>query len=205
MKLIGRNLSPFVRRTAATLNVLGMDYEQLGLSTADDAEEIAKYNPVVRVPALILDDGEALLDSNAIIDHLNEIAPADKKLIPDSGAERRNILRLNAIAHGVMEKAVASSYERGRRPKEKVFQGWVDMVEEQVMSGLAELEKTAAGDGWLTGGDITLADITTVVAYDFVAIAEKYLLKDDPFPNLKALSERANALPAFADSQFKKG
>jgi glutathione S-transferase len=204
MKLIGRNLSPFVRRTATALNVLGMDYEVLGLSTADDADEIRKYNPVGRVPALILDDGEALVDSGAIIDHLNEIAPADKKLIPASGAERRQVLRLTAIAHGVMEKAVASSYERGRRPEEKVFQGWVDMVEGQVVSGLAELEKAASGGGWLSGEALSVADINTVVAFDFVAIAERYLLKDDPFPNLKALSERANTLPAFADSRFKR-
>ena len=65
MILIGRNLSPFVRRTATALNHVGLDYDQKGLSTADDADEIRKYNPVGRVPTLILDDGEAIIDSGA--------------------------------------------------------------------------------------------------------------------------------------------
>ena len=84
MQLIGRNLSPFVRRTAIVLNLLDLKYEQVGLSTADDMAEIAKHNPIVRVPAMILDDGEALLDSNAIIDHLLEVADPDNRLLPAS-------------------------------------------------------------------------------------------------------------------------
>ena len=117
MQLIGRNLSPFVRRTAVILKLLDLPYEQRGLSTADDADEIAKINPVVRVPSLVLESGECLIDSNAIIDHLMEVGDPDHGLLPANGAERRAVLRLAAIGHGVMEKAVASSYERGRRPR----------------------------------------------------------------------------------------
>jgi glutathione S-transferase len=205
MILVGRNLSPFVRRTATVLKLIGLDFEQYGLSTADDGEEIRKHNPVGRVPALILDDGEVLIDSGAIIDHLNELAPADRKLIPESGASRRKVLRLTAIAHGVAEKGVASAYERNRRPDEKVWQDWVDLVEGQVSGGLGELEEAASGGGWLAGDAVTLADVTAVCAYDFIAIIAPYLVKDGAYPNLQALSERANALPAFADTAFKAG
>ncbi len=91
MILIGRNMSPFVRRTSTALNILGLRYEQKGLSTADDGAEIRKYNPIQRVPALVLDDGEAIVDSSAIIDHLNEIAPENRRIIPASGYEYRDI------------------------------------------------------------------------------------------------------------------
>ena len=205
MELIGRNLSPFVRRTAVMLKLLDLPYDQRGLSTADDTEEIAKINPVVRVPSLVMDDGECLIDSNAIIDHLLETGDPDHNLLPASGADRRAGLRLAAIVHGVMEKAVASSYERGRRPKELVYDKWVEMVEGQVVGGLAALNEAAAGGDYLHGSNLTLADVNAVVAYDFVGIGVRYLLKENPYPALAALSDRCGALPAFSDTAFKPG
>lgn len=204
MILVGRNLSPFVRRTGVVLKTLGMAYETKGLSTADDAAEILKINPVGRVPSLVLDDGETVVDSAAIIDYALEAADPDNRLLAPSGADRRAVLRVSAIAQGAMEKAVASSYERNRRPKDKVFQGWVDQVEGQTASALAELDGLAAADGdWMHGGDMTLADINAVVAFDFVSIAEPYLVKDDAYPALAALSARCNELPAFAETRWK--
>jgi len=205
MQLIGRTLSPFVRRTAIVLKLLELPYEQVGLSTADDTAEIAKINPVVRVPSLVLDGGETLIDSNAIIDHLLEVGDPEHRLLPASGAERRAVLRLIAIGHGVMEKGVSSSYERNRRPKEKVFDGWVKQVESQVSGGLAALNHAASNGDWLYGDHLTLADITAVVAYDFTAIGAPYLLKDNPYPALAALTQRCNEQAAFADTVFKPG
>ncbi|MDA1099767.1 MAG: glutathione S-transferase family protein [Proteobacteria bacterium] len=205
MQLIGRNLSPFVRRTAIVLKLLELPYEQVGLSTADDTAEIAKINPVVRVPSLILDGGEILVDSNAIIDHLLEMGDPGHALLPASGAARRAVLRFAAIGHGVMEKSVASSYERNRRPKEKIFDGWVNQVDSQVTGGLVALNDAAAAGDWLYGDHLTLADVNAVVAHDFTAISAPYLVKDNPYPALAALSRRCGALPAFADTVFKPG
>ena len=102
MILVGRNLSPFVRRTGIVLKTLGMAYEEKGLSTADDGAEIQKINPVGRVPSLVLDDGETLVDSQAIIDHLLEVGDPDNTLLAPSGAERRAVLRLCALATGAI-------------------------------------------------------------------------------------------------------
>ncbi|MDP7548522.1 MAG: glutathione S-transferase family protein [Alphaproteobacteria bacterium] len=205
MKLIGRNLSPFVRRTAIVLKLLKLPYEQVGLSTADDGAEIAKINPVVRVPSMVLNDGETLVDSNAIIDHLLEVGDPGHALLPAGGADRRAVLRLTAIGHGAMEKAVSSSYERNRRPKDKVFDGWVNQVEGQVAGGLAALNEAAAKGDFLYGDHLTLADVNAVVAHDFTAIAAPYLVKDNPYPALAALAQRCGELPAFADTVFKPG
>jgi glutathione S-transferase len=84
---------------------------------------------VVRVPSLVLYGGETLVDSGAIIDHLLEVGDPEHRLLPASGTERRAVLRLAAIGHGIMEKGVSSSYERNRQPKEKIFDGWVNRVE----------------------------------------------------------------------------
>ena len=203
MILVGRNVSPFVRRTSVVLKLLGLDYDQAMLSTADDLPDILKSNPVGRVPALILDDGEVLLDSGAIIDHLVEAHDKERKLLPAAGAARRAVLRTTALAHGVMEKGVSSSYERNRRPEDKVFQGWVERCDSQAESGLQALEvQAAAATGeWLHGDHITLADITTVIAHGFIRASARYVVDRNDFPALAALSSKAGAMPVFAETK----
>ncbi|MEM9682345.1 MAG: glutathione S-transferase family protein [Pseudomonadota bacterium] len=203
MILVGRYLSPFVRRTGVVLKTLGMPFEEKSLSTGDNAEEIQAINPVGRVPSLVLDGGETIVDSQAIVDYLLEIGDPDHALLPASGAERREVLRSALIAQGAMEKSVASAYERNRRPKDKVYQGWVDHVDGQAASALKALDEQAAGREWLHGDHMTLADINAVCALDFARIAVPYLVKDDPYPALEALAERCNAMPAFAETAWK--
>ena len=72
MLLIGVNRSPFTRRVAITLNIYGVPFEQRALSGFDNRAEVRASNPLGRIPALVLDSGETLIDSNAIIDHLDE-------------------------------------------------------------------------------------------------------------------------------------
>jgi len=158
---------------------------------------------VGRVPALILADGETLLDSGAIIDHLVETHDTERKLVPASGAARRAVLKTTALAHGVMEKGVSSSYERNRRPEEKVYQDWVDRCDGQAESGLRALEAQAAQatSEWLHGDEITLGDITAVLAYEFVRASARYVIDRNDFPALAALVAKAKAIPAFAESK----
>jgi len=100
MELIGSYGSPFVRRVAVTLHLYGMAFTQLPLGTVPDAAAIRAKNPLGRVPALVLDDGEVLIDSLFIIDWMDEQAGA-RALVPRAGAERRRVNRLTALAAAV--------------------------------------------------------------------------------------------------------
>ena len=93
LRLIGHYDSPFVRRVGISLHVLGMPFERELLSVFGDAEEMRAFNPLVRVPALVLDDGECLIDSAAILDHLDEIAGPGRALLPAGGKARRDALQ----------------------------------------------------------------------------------------------------------------
>lgn len=203
MELIGRFLSPFVRRTATTLNALGLAFESKALATTEP--DLLKSNPLARVPALVTDDGDNLIDSWAIIDYALEIGNNSDALLPLKGQARRDVMKLSAIAVGAMEKTVASAYERNKRPKEKVHQEWLDQVESQALAGLKELDAAAKDRQYLCGNGLTLADINAVVAYDFAKIVMPYKFaeEDPPFPWLAALSERCNATEIFASTQFK--
>ncbi|MFT5450370.1 MAG: glutathione S-transferase [Gammaproteobacteria bacterium] len=201
MILYGRYLSPFVRRTAIVFRNLGLPYEHS--SSGTDSAEVAEHNPLRRVPTLALADGEVIIDSAAMIDYALEQAGGGLELLPARGAPRRVVLRVSAIATGVMEKSVASAYERSKRPKDKIHKEWLDQLDAQVVAGLGELDGAAAGKTFLCDDQLTLADINAVVAYDFAVIAVRYLFKEHHFNALQDLSARCNQLPEFVLTQHK--
>jgi glutathione S-transferase len=78
MLLIGVNRSPFTRRVAITLKIYDIPFEQRPLSGFGNRIEVRASNPLGRIPALVLDDGETLVDSGAIVDHLDEVYGRDR-------------------------------------------------------------------------------------------------------------------------------
>ena len=96
MILVGQFDSPFVRRVAVTLNHYHMPYTRNPISVFRDVGEMQKINPLVRVPSLILETGEVLIDSAAIIDHLDEAAGPARALTPAHGPERQQAFALKA-------------------------------------------------------------------------------------------------------------
>jgi glutathione S-transferase len=87
MLLIGINRSPFTRRVAITLKIYDIPFEQRPLSGFGNRIEVRASNPLGRIPALVLDDGETLVDSGAIVDHLDEVYGRDRTLTPAFGTD----------------------------------------------------------------------------------------------------------------------
>ncbi len=204
MILIGRTLSPFVRRTAATLNLLGLPYEHRALSTATDLPAIQAANPLGRVPAMIMDDGEPLVDSIAILDALDSLVGPDRALVPASGPARLVVLRALALATGTLDKLVAAYQEVKRRPAEFTWAEQAAKLSAQAAAGFAALDRLApaSGDGWLCGATLTQADVTATCALDFADIVLPDLVAGH-LPALSALRDRANAIPAIGGTRWQ--
>jgi glutathione S-transferase len=200
MILIGMFDSPFVRRVAVSMNLLEIPFEHRNWSVGKDFDLIRRYNPLGRVPTLVMDDGDSLIDSSAILDYLDDYVGPERALLPRSGRERREALRVMAIATGAAEKGVLQVYETVFRPEEKRHAAWVDRCREQMHGALAELDRLAgarAGD-WLVGERMTQADVTATCAFSFLSDALKLgEAAAAGYPNLIALSQRCEALPAF--------
>ena len=122
MLLIGMFDSPFVRRVAVSMKLLGLPYEHANWSVGKDFDRIREYNPLGRVPTLLTDEGEKLMESGAILDYLDEKAGPERALLPRSGPERRQALSLMALATGAAEKGVLQVYERVFRTEGKRHQ-----------------------------------------------------------------------------------
>ena len=202
MTLIGRYRSPFTRRVAVTLKLLGITYEHRPFTAWTHLDEVRAFNPVGRVPALILDSGETLFDSYAILDYLDTLVGPERALVPTREPQRHQVLRIVAGAMGALEKIVAALYEQTMHPPEKVHAPWVKHNEDQGRSALQWLETTAEGASpWLNGsGSITQADVTTAVMVDFAAIVNPGIIGAPAYPRLRVHAARCNALPAFADT-----
>jgi len=194
-RLIGHYDSPFVRRVGVSLEVLGIPFERLLLSVFSDADQMRALNPLVRVPALMLDEGETLIDSTAILDHLDEVVGSERALLPARGKARRDALRILALATGLGDKTVAIAYER-RKSVDKVDESWIDRCRSQQDGALAALEECCAS-GALTGPRLMQPKITVACMLGYVRLRQPAALRAGHYPALEALSKHAEADPAF--------
>jgi glutathione S-transferase len=197
MILVGQYDSPYVRRVAVTLHCYGFSFSRNPISVFGDAEAMATINPLVRIPSLQLDDGEILIDSGAIIDHLDEIAGPERALTPRSGPARRRVLQLIAAATGTIDKAGAIVYERHFHAPGKANEDWLLRCRGQMLGGLRFLESRVTGD-WLAEERFTQADLTTAALIGYLRLRLPEIRVEHEFPRLTELSDRCEAMPAFA-------
>ena len=194
--LYGRYASPFVRRVAVTLRLYGIAYRHVPLMPfGPDKAALAAFNPIARVPALRLGDGEMLIDSAAILDHLDQLA-GPHALTPAAGPARRRVLALLAVALGANEKLVAGLYERHFRSREAWHRPWLDACDKQVRDGFQWLDAQFAGP-WFTGSAMTQADITAAVFWLFGRAKRPRFFAGLGCGKLEALAERLEGTPAY--------
>ena len=199
MFLIGQYDSPFVRRVAIALRLYGLPFEHRPWSTFGDADKIAPYNPLRRVPTLVLDGGEALIESTAILDYLDELVGPEKAMIAARGPERRQALKVCALATGLADKAVSLLYERVLRKDQSKL--WVERCEAQIggVLDVLERERAAVATPYWFGARIGHADIAVACVLRLTSEAHPGLFEPERYPALAAHAARCEALPPFCE------
>jgi glutathione S-transferase len=195
MKLIGRYDSPYVRRVGVSLHLLGIPFELQPLSPFSQANELRRVAPIGRMPALVLDNGEVLIESAAILDWLDEMSGPNRALLPDRGQARRRHLRILAASTAACDKAIAINYER-RRPSDRIFDDWLKRCRDQLDAALAELEQYRALD-WPGHDRPMQIEVTTACMVGYVKRVEPDALPAGRCPQLDALSHQCEMLAAF--------
>jgi glutathione S-transferase len=194
--LVGQYDSPYVRRVAVTLHLYGIAFERNPISAFGDADEMGRITPLVRIPSLILDDGEVLFDSAAMIDYLDETVGPDLALTPRSGKERRRVLQATVMATGAIDKAGAVVYERHFHHGEHQNAGWIARCKGQLGGALGWLESQLKGE-WLTGPKMTQADIATGCMVGYLKLRLPEALRDGDYPELERHSLACERMEAF--------
>lgn len=155
MKLFFSPSSPFVRKVTVTAIELGVaeQIERITVNPWEPKEELVSINPLSKVPALITERGEMLYDSPVICEYLD----GDHRLLPASGELRWQILRLQALADGILDAAVLRRME-SMRPEGERSDKWMNFQRDTVSRALASLEQEAQQwDETLNLGRITTA------------------------------------------------
>ena len=186
------------------LDLYGCTYSVTGvLRPVDVAPEHHEISRAMRAQgveeALVLDDGEVLIESTAILDYLDEISGPSRGLIPDCGHVRREVLHICALATGLGDKAVSLLYERVLRGEES--KRWVERCRSQIAGVLSGLEEDRARHKtryWF-GDNITHADIAVACVIRFTREAHAGLFDAARYPALNRHAETCEALQPFQD------
>jgi glutathione S-transferase len=199
MILIGQYDSPFVRRVGIAMTLYGLPFEHRRWSVWGNAEDIARFNPLRRVPVLVLDDGEVLIESGAILDGLDDLVGESRALLPRGGARRRDGLRVVSLATGLADKCVSLLYEEVLRPKPLRSESWSERCRKQIRETLAALEsdRSERQTLWWLGDDLTHADIAVACALRFLREAHEEIHRAVACPALDEHGARSEALAAF--------
>ena len=197
MILIGQYDSPFVRRVGVALTLYGIGFEQWPWSIFGDAEKLQAYNPLIRVPTLVLDTGEVLIESHIILDYLDSLVPPGRRMFPVAEPARHQALRIAALATGLGDKAVSLFYEK--RLHDDVSDVWVKRCRSQIAAVLSVLEKERAErkTGYWFSSEIGHTDIAIACVLRFIKDVHPDLLDGKAYPALERLCDRLEALPAF--------
>ena len=195
LTLVGQYDSPFVRRVGIALIHADIAFTHLPWSVFGDARRLRAVNPLMRVPTLVLEDGGVLVDSHAMLDHIDRrMAEPMRPLV---GPERDAALRLEGLAVGLAEKAVSLFYEL--RLHREVSEVWAGRCREQIAMAAAGLEAEALrrpSPHWF-GDTLSHADIALACAWRFLREAHPGLLAEQRLLSLVAHCAALEAIPVF--------
>ena len=174
MKLRVSATSPYVRKCRIVVLETGLAgrIEMVPTNAWSPDTDLPRDNPLGKVPTLITTGGEALFDSPVICEYLDSLHDGSR-LVPDSGGARWTQMRLEALADGILDAAVAKRIETAMRPEDKRWPDWILRQDNAIFRSLDVLEEECAG--W--GGDFLIGQITVAVALgylDFRAPAEDW-------------------------------
>jgi glutathione S-transferase len=192
--------SPYVRRVAVSMQLLGISFEHADWSVGKDFDRIRQYNPLGRVPTLVLDDGEVLCESAVILDYLDDRVGPARALLAASGPARRAALKLMALAVGAVDKGRDQIYERVFRPPGTQHEPWLARLRSQMNGGLDELERFCEHRGdepWLVGNARSQADITLACVFTFLNEALPAAAIAARYARLAAVAARCEATLEF--------
>lgn len=198
MRLVGMLDSPYVRRVAVSLQLLGLRFEHQSLSVFRAYEQFRQINPVVKAPSLVLDDATVLMDSTLMLEYAEGLSGKRRSLMPEAESERRAALRTIGLALAACEKSVQIYYERVTRPPEKSHEPWVQRITEQVLAAYGALEAQAMAHPLAAdSATIDQAGVSTAVVWHFTQAMLPEVVPAARYPTLQDYAARCEALPEF--------
>lgn len=198
MKLIGTPTSPYTRKARVVLAEKRIEYEFVLDAPFDAATNVSSYNPLGKVPVLVLDDATTVFDSRVIVEYLDNASPVTK-LLPDNTRHRIQTRRWEALADGCTDACVAIVMER-RRPEALQNAEWIARQQGKVERALDAMSEDLGTRSWCGGDFFNLADVAVGCCLGFVDLRLPEVAWRDKYANLAKLAEKLAQRPSFRDT-----
>lgn len=199
MRLIGTPTSPYTRKARVVLAEKRIDYEFVIDSPHEAASRVPQYNPLGKVPVLIIDDGTTLFDSRVIVEYLDSASPVGR-LIPEDTRHRIQVRRWEALADGCTDAAVAVVMEKRRSNPAQQSPGWIARQHGKIERALKAMSDELGTRNWCGGEQYNLADIAVGCCLGFLDLRLPDLDWRKGYPNLVKLADKLAARPSFKDT-----
>lgn len=199
MKLIGSPTSPYVRKVRIVFAEKKLDYQMETENVWEPDTKIQTFNPIGKVPCLLVEDEDAIYDSRVIVEYLDTLSPVSR-LIPQAGRERTDVKCWEALADGLLDAAVMIIKEK-QRPAEQISHDWIERQVGKVNAALAAMSKGLGDQSFCTGINYSLADVTVGCALGYLDFRFADIDWRATYPNLAQFYAKVSARPSFADSQ----
>jgi glutathione S-transferase len=193
MKLIGSLTSPYVRKARIVLAEKRVEYEfEIDIPWNEDTR-VADYNPLGKVPVMILDDGLRLFDSRVIVEYLDHLTPVGR-LLPETNRQRIVVKRWEALCDGILDAIVAIFLERKRA---EVDDRLIKRQEGKIRAALAAVAEDLADKPWCTNDGFSLADVALGVALGYLDFRYPESEWRKPYRNLEKHFNKLAERPSF--------
>ncbi len=201
MKLIGAHASPYARKTRIVLAEKKIDYEFVVENPWEANSRVSEYNPLGKIPVLVMEDGGAVFDSRVIVEYIDTVNPVNK-LIPASGRARVEVRCWEALGDGICDAAISARLE-SIRPKNQQSPDGIKRNLAKVDHGLAAAARGLGDKPWCSGNAFSLADIATGVALGYLDFRFPQIEWEKQYPNLAKLAEKLAARSSFVETMPK--
>jgi glutathione S-transferase len=198
MKLLASLTSPYARKVRIALAEKKIDYDLVEASPWEAGDAVAQFNPLGKIPTLVLEDGTTLFDSRVIVEYLDAVSPVSR-LIPEPSRQRIAVKRWEALADGICDAAMLITLEL-RRPARQQSKQWIAHQDGKIARAVDALARELEDRPWCNGESYSLADIATGCALAYLDFRHVELDWRDLHPNLGRLAEKLGARQSFVDT-----
>lgn len=198
MKLLYTLTSPYARKVRVVAAEKRIEIEMLKVALADPACPVIQYNPLGKIPVLVLDDGESLFDSRVIVEYLDNRTPL-ARLIPQEHSAKIWVRRWEALADGVCDAAILARQEAAR-PEKLRDNAVIEKQMGKVSRGLTQLNAELSDNKWCVDDTFSLADIALGCMLGWLDLRYADMGWRESYPNLARHFEEMMKRPSFSET-----
>jgi len=204
MKLYASHTSPYARKVRVVLAEKKIDYQMIEENVWSADTTIAQFNPLGKVPCLVMEDGGAVFDSRVIVEYADTLSPVSR-LIPQGGRERLEVRCWEALADGLLDAALLVRLEGTQREEGERSERWVRRQRGKIDAALAAMASGLGERPWCTGVHYTLADVAVGCALSYLDFRFPDIAWREQYPNLVAFQDKIGKRQSFIDTEPPRG